>query len=251
MLAIIGGSGLYSLPDSGEPEIHSVATEFSPEEVTVAIYATEVGPVAFLPRHGASHQIPPHRINYRANIAALKETGVAEIIAINAVGGITAAMAPGALILPDQIIDYTSGRDATFYDGQSGQVVHVDFSNPFSERLSARLKLAGEATNLQVETSRSVQSGGVYGCTQGPRLETAAEIKRLLNDGCDVVGMTAMPEATLAREKEIDYAMLALSVNWAAGIKEGVITMDDIQAVMKEGMEFIASVIQYLLKPNH
>lgn len=247
MLAIIGGSGLYSLQDLAAPDTREVVTEFANDPVVVDVYSSEMGPVAFMPRHGKTHGIPPHRINYRANIAALAQLGVREIVAINAVGGITDGMAPGSFILPDQIIDYTSGREATFYDGNLGQVVHVDFSNPFAARLSARLESAVQAVNRNVNTPRSLQTRGVYGCTQGPRLETVAEIQRLARDGCDVVGMTAMPEAVLAREKEIDYAMLALSVNWAAGIVPGIITMADIQAVMDEGMDFVRQVLQKLL----
>lgn len=247
MLAIIGGSGLYALQALGEPQARQIETSYAPDAVTVQIYTSSSGPVAFIPRHGQSHLLPPHRVNYRANIAALAELGVEQIIAINAVGGITAAMGPGVFMIPDQIIDYTHGRDSTFFDKNLTEVVHVDFSQPFTASLSDRLASACEEANQSTESARSIQVRGVYGCTQGPRLETAAEINRMQQDGCDVVGMTAMPEAVLAREKGMDYAMLALSVNWAAGIVPGTITMADIQAVMNEGMGFVHEVISRFL----
>lgn len=247
MLAIIGGSGLYALKALGEPQSRQVKTDYAADAVAVQLYTSGSGPVAFIPRHGQSHRLPPHRVNYRANIAALAELGVEQILAINAVGGITAAMGPGALLIPDQIIDYTHGRESTFFDENLTEVVHVDFSQPFTSSLSHRLASACEAANQSSDSPRSIQLQGVYGCTQGPRLETAAEINRMQQDGCDVVGMTAMPEAVLAREKGMDYAMLALSVNWAAGIVPGTITMADIQAVMNEGMGFVHEVISRFL----
>lgn len=247
MLAIIGGSGLYALNALGEPQSRQVKTDYAADAVAVQLYTSDSGPVAFIPRHGQSHLLPPHRINYRANIAALAELGVEEILAINAVGGITAAMGPGTLMIPDQIIDYTHGRESTFFEDNLTEVVHVDFSQPFTANLSDRLASACEAANQATDSARSIQVRGVYGCTQGPRLETAAEINRMQQDGCDVVGMTAMPEAALAREKGMDYAMLALSVNWAAGIVPGTISMADIQTVMKEGTGFVHEVINRFL----
>ncbi len=247
MLALIGGSGLYALNDFNEPRVEQVNSSYGSEPVRVEIYDTPAGQVAFLPRHGKSHNTPPHLVNYRANIDALKQLGVGEIIAFNAVGGIAADMGPGAFAIPDQIIDYTHGRDNTFFEGEQSEVVHIDFSNPFSPGLSERLLLAAKALAQVGEEPRAIQMGAVYGCTQGPRLETAAEIKRMAQDGCDIVGMTAMPEAALAREVEIDYAMLALSVNWAAGIVPGVITMAEIKAVMDEGMSFVHQVVQRLV----
>ncbi len=247
MLAIIGGSGLYDLQEFGQPQLESVATDYATSAVDIELYDTAQGQLAFLPRHGKQHSVAPHLVNYRANIAALATVGVTEIIAINAVGGIDAHAAPGSLILPTQIIDYSWGRASTFWEKGQEEVVHVDFTNPFSVDLGRRLLAAVYQRAELDEDSRTVLKHGTYGCTQGPRLETAAEILRMKQDGCDIVGMTGMPETVLAREKEIDYAMLALSVNWAAGVVPGIITMDEIRAVMKDGIGFIRKVLVTLL----
>ena len=167
--------------------------------------------VLTLARHGQGHVLPPHRINYRANILALKELGASAVIALNTVGVITAVAAPGEIALPDQLIDYTWGREQTLFDGHRGDVQHIDFSEPFSPRLRAALGEAADRSGV------SCHKGGVYAATQGPRLETAAEVERLARDGADFVGMTVMPEASLAREAGLDYACIALIVNHAAG----------------------------------
>lgn len=245
MLAIIGGSGLYEIDPLGfSLRQESVRTEYSSVAVTIDLLETGSGTIAFLPRHGKEHHLPPHKINYRANIAALKKLGANEVLAINAVGGINSSAGPGSLIVPDQIIDYTWGRDSTFFEDNLKEVVHVDFAEPFSARLRERALEAIKRTNEQWTESRLLMEKAVYGCTQGPRLETAAEVNRLHQDGCDVVGMTGMPEAGLARESGLDYAMIALSVNWAAGIVPGEITMEEIIAVMDEGMDFLRQVLQ-------
>jgi 5'-methylthioinosine phosphorylase len=191
----------------------------------------------FLARHGHPHKLPPHKVNYRANLLALKEAGVTEIIAVNAVGGITEAMDAEAICIPDQVIDYTHGREDTFYDGVYLPLDHVDFSHPYDQDLSSKLYFAAESKNI------ITQHGGVYAATQGPRLETIAEIKRLENDGCDVVGMTGMPEAVLARELNIPYASLSLVVNKAAGKSDELITMDDIRRVLDQGMHKVQAII--------
>ncbi len=167
--------------------------------------------VIVLPRHGEDHAVPPHRINYRANIRALSDAGVEGVAAIATVGGIRDGWGPGTLIVPDQIIDYTSDRPQTFFDGESGGAQHIDFTWPFSAELRRRLLRAARATGV------AVQDGGCYGCANGPRLETAAEVARMKRDGCDVVGQTAMPEAALARELDLPYAAINIVVNHAAG----------------------------------
>ncbi|MCY4357697.1 MAG: S-methyl-5'-thioinosine phosphorylase [Gammaproteobacteria bacterium] len=246
MLAIIGGSGLYALQGFGEPRTEEITTAYGTALVSVEHYHTSNGSVYFLPRHGKTHGILPHLINYRANIAALAHLGVREIIAVNVVGGIDTRTAPGAIILPNQIIDYTWGRDSTFVDENSEQILHVDFTNPFSETLGQRLLSAVNKAAETAQDKRPILRHGTYGCTQGPRLESAAEIRRIKRDGCDIVGMTGMPEAVLAREKGLDYAMLALSVNWAAGIVPGEVDMDQIQTVIDEGISFIMLVLTAL-----
>ena len=182
-----------------------------------------------MPRHGDGHALPPHRINYRANIAALREAGVTDILAVTAVGGISAEAAPGSIVVPDQLIDYTWGRDHTLYDGLNGTLDHVDFSQPYTERLRRLL--------IDQMTDGELVGAGVYGATQGPRLESAAEITRMARDGCTIVGMTGMPEAALAREAGMAYATVSLVVNWAAGVGgAAVISMDDIYRHLEVGM---------------
>jgi purine nucleoside phosphorylase len=169
-------------------------------------------------------------VNYRANIHALKENSVENIIAVNAVGGITSEMSPGRIVIPEQIIDYTHDRSQTFYENNLSQVTHTDFTNPYSAVLREQL------TETSVISDLNVFVGGVYAATQGPRLETAAEIRKLEKDGCDIVGMTGMPEATLARELDIHYVCLALVVNWAAGKTDEEITMAIIEKHLEDGL---------------
>lgn len=201
------------------------------------LHGTEV---VFLARHGDGHTIAPHRINYRANIWALHAQGVRDVVAVATVGGIRNELNPGALVVPDQIIDYTHGREATFFDGVAQPLRHIDFTRPFSGTLRSSLLQAGATAGAPL------RDGGVYGATQGPRLETAAEIERLARDGADVVGMTAMPEAVLAREMGLGYAMLCVVVNAAAGRganAEGV-AMTEITAVAEAAMQRVAIILE-------
>jgi len=227
-LAIIGGSGFAAMPELEIIDTRPVQTRFGAPSAELVRGRLAGLDLVFLPRHGPEHSIPPHRINYRANVQALGDARVDRILALAAVGGIAEDCAPRVLCVPDQIIDYTHGRDGSFYDGSDGGVVHVDFSFPFSEPLRRLLLESARATGVPV------RDGGTYGVTQGPRLETAAEIRRLRRDGCDLVGMTAMPEAVLARELGIEYATLAFVVNWAAGLSEGEIGMDEINANLEQ-----------------
>jgi len=238
MLAIIGGSGLYSLGDDFElDEQVSRDTPFGETSSDILQGKWQGLPLAFLPRHGAKHRVPPHCINYRANIWALKKIGVRQIIAINAVGGITADMPPLTLVLPDQIIDYSSGREHTFFDGSDAQVIHVEFGSPYSA------ELRGILMEVALQKGQALVATGVYGSTNGPRFETAAEIVCMRNDGCNMVGMTGMPEAALARELEIEYASLALVVNWAAGIEDQSISMLEILSNVDQGIEMIKALL--------
>ncbi len=238
MFAIIGGSGLYSLgEDFGLEEQASRRTPYGDTSADVLQGRWQSIPVVFLPRHGPGHRVPPHRVNYRANIWALKQVGVSRIISVNAVGGITDEMKPGTLVVPDQLIDYSSGREYTFFDGDDGKVIHVDFSWPYSA------ELRGVLTEVGLQKGQPLVASGTYGCTNGPRLESAAEIKRMRNDGCNLVGMTGMPETALARELEIEYACLALVVNWAAGVEDEPISMQDIMVNMERGMQQVKSLL--------
>jgi len=243
-LAIIGGSGLYSLEKTVEVVHREIIHTPYGEPSSPVLYArhgqTEL---VFLSRHGVGHRLPPHKINYRANLWTLKNLGVTDIVSVNAVGGIAENFNPCELALPDQLIDYTWGREHSFYGGDGAEVVHVDMTRPFSPALRQELLAVAQAHALPILDQ------GVYGCTQGPRLETAAEIRRLTRDGCTMVGMTAMPEAALARELGIQYASLALSVNWAAGIGEArEISMQEISSNLEQGMARVKQLLLYLFE---
>ena len=248
MLAIIGGTGLSELEGFEQLEKVAVKTSYGLAKVRLVRIGSGDKEFIFLPRHGAGHKIPPHKINYRATIAALSDLGVTAIVAINAVGAIHGDFLPGSVAVPDQLIDYSYSRDVSFFDGKLKIVHHIDFTNPYSEPIRQRILEAMESVNFHSKTDFKVMAGGTYACTQGPRLETAAEVRRLAQDGCDMVGMTGMPEASLARELEIEYASLALSVNWAAGLSEVPITLDDIHEVLEGGMEFVSAVITEIVQ---
>ena len=226
-IAIIGGTGLDSLEELVIERRHLIQTRFGAPSDKIQEGTLFGRPIVFLPRHGDEHNIPPHKINYRANIAALNQLGVDRILAITAVGGIHSDCPPRALVIPEQIIDYTYGREQTFFDGVDMSVEHIDFTEPFCEQMRAEITQAAQRAGIEIV------AGGVYGVTQGPRLETAAEITRMANDGCTVVGMTAMPEAALARELNIPYANCSIVVNWGAGLDDGQITMDEIRNNMR------------------
>ncbi len=234
-VAIIGGTGLNDFQQGhvgGERQ-----TPFGMSSADIVVSLIEGRQVAFLARHGNPHRIPPHKINYRANLWALKQLGVDAIFAVNAVGGIRDDLAAGCLVVPDQLIDYTYGREQTFSEGNDSDLQHIDFSYPFSQPLRDKLLAVAAEQNI------SIAENAVYGVTQGPRLETAAEVDRLQRDGCDIVGMTAMPEAALARELGMEYASLCLVVNPAAGRSEALITMGDIHAVINTGMVAVRQLL--------
>lgn len=238
-IAIIGGTGLTRLSE----------LRISRREVVYTPYGEPSGPLThgelagrqavFLARHGYGHTIPPHRVNYRANIWALKSIGVTRIIAVASVGGIRGDLAPARLAIPHQIVDYTTDRENTYFDEQ--RVVHVDFTEPYDHELRALLLRAAAEAGIDVADS------GVYAATQGPRLESAAEIDRLERDGCDMVGMTGMPEAVLARELEVAYASCAVVVNWAAGRGPGGSIHAEIRENLERGIARVRSLLEALL----
>jgi len=238
MLAIIGGTGLNQMPGLTQIRELQISTDHAVKPVALTTGVLDGQPLCFLPRHGVGHRLPPHRINYRANIQALKLAQATAVIAVNAVGGIHPEAGTGVISIPDQIIDYSWGREHSFFNGDDEGVEHVDFTAPYDESLRQLLLQAAEEAGL------AHWPRGVYACTQGPRLETAAEIRRLKADGCDVVGMTGMPETGLAREARLPYACLALTVNWGAGLSNEEITMAAIETVLAEGMVRVRQLLR-------
>lgn len=232
--AVIGGSGPLPLVDGFAP-LPAPRSRYGAPSGGLSRGRIADTEVIFLPRHGRPHRIAPHRINYRANVDALAALGVEGVLALNTVGGISADAQAGRLYVPDQIIDYTWGREHTF--SGDDEPIHADFADPLDAAL--RLGLIDAAGRAGVE----VVPRGVYGCTQGPRFETAAEIERMARDGCDLVGMTGMPEAALARERGLAYAMLSLVVNPAAGRALNPFDLTVIAEVAAAGMERVAEVL--------
>jgi 5'-methylthioinosine phosphorylase len=242
-LAVIGGSGLYQFSGLENATRHAVETPYGAAAGDVVIGDFVGRRVAFLARHGEAHNLPPHRVNYRANVWALHSLGARRVIGVNAVGGIRADMGPRVIVVPDQLIDYTHGRHTSYCDIEGAEVRHIDFSEPYTESLRQAL--------LQAARKRGVPviDGGCYGATQGPRLETRAEIARMKRDGCDLVGMTGMPEAVLARELALDYACLALVANHAAGCgDEAEISIEEIFAHLAAATAEVPGLLAALLE---
>ncbi|MGO1068320.1 S-methyl-5'-thioinosine phosphorylase [Lysobacter sp. CA199] len=229
-LAVIGGTGLYRIAELQDVQTHQPATRYGAPSGPVRVGTLGGRRVAFLARHGEGHSLPPHQINYRANLAALQAMGAQRVLALNTVGGISERFGPRVLGCPDQLIDYTWGRISTIWEVHSdesggSEVLHVDFGEPYTRSLRAAVLTAAARAGV------ALVDGGCYGATQGPRLETRAEIARMRRDGCDLVGMTGMPEAGLAREMGLDYACLAIVANWAAGAgpdPDEIITLQDV-----------------------
>ena len=237
-IGIIGGSGLSRLKTLTVEKKELIDTPYGEPSAPVQFGHLNGLEVAFLPRHGGNHQVPPHMVNYCANIWALREAGVERVIGMAAVGGISERMGPGVLCVPDQIIDYTYGRNHTFYEQDLSGVIHIDFTQPYCEDLRSALIASAE------RIGEPVVAEGTYGATQGPRLETSAEIRRMARDGCDIVGMTGMPEASLAKELDLCYANFSLVVNWAAGLGDGgPITMQEIERHLSKGMARAVRVV--------
>ena len=246
MLGLIGGTGLNKIKDLVVDSEENIDTPFGAMSSPIAICHLGNKKLAFIPRHGKEHSIPPHKINYRANIWGLNHLTVNEIISVATVGSIKNGITEGMLVIPDQIIDYTYDREHTFFDGTDGDVKHVDFTYPFDQELRQRLLLASkksEATTFE---------GGVYAAVQGPRLESAAEIDRMEKDGVTIVGMTGMPEAALARELSISYASLCPIANQAAGrgnSRDGI-SHEEIKKQSLSMMDNVMTVITNFVEQN-
>jgi 5'-methylthioadenosine phosphorylase len=243
MLGIIGGSGLSELAGMKVTRRGSVRTPYGRPSGALVFGTLRGRNVVFLQRHGPGHAIAPHDINYRANIWALHAKQVRNVVAIAAVGGIRPDLDSGAFAVPDQIIDYTHGRESTYYVRGRRPVTHVDFTRPYCEPMRQRLLVAARAAGV------TVAAGGTYAATQGPRLETAAEIIRLERDGADFVGMTGMPEAALARELGLCYAALAVVVNPAAGrgAARDEIRIEDIRRESARALGRVGAILEQLV----
>lgn len=242
-LAVIGGTGVYKLADLQDVETRELETRFGAPSGPVRIGTLGGRRVAFLARHGEGHSVPPHQVNYRANLQALKDLGATRVLALNTVGGITDACGPRVLACPDQLIDYTWGRISTLCEEPGSEVLHVDFGDPYTHLLRQQILAAAR------EAGVDLVDGGCYGATQGPRLETRAEIRRMRRDGCDLVGMTGMPEAGLARELGLEYACLAIVANWAAGCgTDEEITMEEVLANVAAASSGIPALVAALAR---
>jgi 5'-methylthioadenosine phosphorylase len=244
MIGIIGGTGLTQLDNLEVVRRQIVRTPYGDASQPLIFGKIAENDVVFLARHGGGHTIPPHAINYRANIWALHSAGVKCLLAVATVGSIDAKFSPGDIVLPNQIIDYTHGRDNTYCDGVKRPVMHIDFTCPYTETLRTICKHA--AANIQ----QQLYDGSVYACVQGPRLETAAEINRFESEGAGLVGMTGMPEAALARELGIDYAALCPIANHAAGRGESEasiryeLMMERLEMTMKKVRRLIGEIVK-------
>jgi 5'-methylthioinosine phosphorylase len=246
MLAIIGGSGLTQLSNLDVTRRQVVRTPYGEPSGALTFGTIRGREVVFLARHGYGHTIPPHEVNYRANVWALHAVKVTHVVSVASVGGIREDLVPGALAVPDQIIDYTCGRECSFYSSSDHSVTHIDFTVPYDEAM--RLLLLDAASRA----GETIVAGGTYAAMQGPRLETAAEINRLERDGADMVGMTGMPEAALAREIGLGYAAIAVVVNHAAGRGHSIdgVKLDAIRAVSQEAMKRVRCILDHLAKPD-
>lgn len=241
MLAIIGGTGLTKLTNLKITHRQVLRTPYGEPSGSMTFGTINQYEVMFLARHGYGHTIPPHEVNYRANLWALRDQGAKRVIAVASVGAIRADLVPGMLVVPDQLIDYTHGRDFTYFDGKDQLVTHIDFTKPYSERIRQQILASAKLAK------ESCIDGGVYAVTQGPRLDTAAEINRLERDGADMVGMTGMPEAALAKELGLDYATIAVVTNYAAGrgsSAEGI-SLETIGSVMSPAIERVKNILEF------
>lgn len=241
-LAIIGGTGVYNPEMLDQVSSITIDTPYGAVTCQTGLHAGKS--VAFIPRHGKHHSIPPHLINYRANIWALKKLGVRQILATTAVGSLNRAMKPGDFVLPDQFLDFTKLRVSSFYEGGERGVVHVDMTSPYCNELRHIVSSSAKVLNL------SAHNGGCYVCTEGPRFETAAEIRAFEILGGDLVGMTGVPEAVLAREAEMCYVTVSMVTNFAAGISPNLLTHKEVLDTMKQNAANIQALINQVIETS-
>lgn len=241
-LAVIGGTGIEQLEGLVVYGEHQLETPYG--QPSGAIQQGRLGnaQLLFLHRHGGAATIPPHLINYRANLWALRSLGASDVVGINAVGGITSTMGPGSLVLPHQLIDYTWGREHSVDEGADGRLLHIDFTEPYDNRLRQSLVAAAYHSDIAFE------DGATHGVAQGPRLETAAEVRRMARDGCDIVGMTGMPEASIARELGLAYAAICMVVNPAAGLGEEPISLAKMHEILQRETQVVRALLSSLVE---
>ena len=234
-LAIIGGTGVYDPKMLEDLQTMEVATRYGTALLAKGVYQGRE--VVFLARHGTKHGTPPHKVNYRANIAALVKLGITRVVATAAVGSLNETMPPGAMVLLNQFLDFTKVREATFFDGGEAGVVHTDFTEPYCRDLNGVLVAAAKKAELELI------EGGTYVCAEGPRFETPAEIKMYKMMGGDLVGMTNVPEVVLAREAGLCYSTVALSTNFAAGMSPTVLTHQEVLDVMADNVDKVRRLL--------
>ncbi len=243
MLSIIGGSGLTQLANLEITHRQVIRTPFGEPSGALTMGRLSNEEIIFLARHGYGHTIPPHEVNYRANIWAIHSRGVKDLVSVASVGGIHADLKPGTIVIPDQIIDYTHGRKTTFREGKDKPVVHMDFTEPYCQKVRELCLRAAQAAG------EACIDGGVYAAVQGPRLESKAEINRLERDGATMVGMTGMPEAGLAKEIGLCYATIGVVANFAAGrgSSKDAVHYDEVEAVLKQSMQRVRNILEHLV----
>ena len=243
MLSIIGGSGLTQLANLEITHRQVIRTPFGEPSGALTMGRLSNEEIIFLARHGYGHTIPPHEVNYRANIWAIHSRGVKDLVSVASVGGIHADLKPGTIVIPDQIIDYTHGRKTTFREGKDKPVVQMDFTEPYCQKMRELCLRAAQAAG------ETCVDGGVYAAVQGPRLESKAEINRLERDGATMVGMTGMPEAGLAKEIGLCYATIGVVANFAAGrgSSKDAVHYDEVEAVSKQSMQRVRNILEHLV----
>ena len=246
MLAIIGGRGLTQLANLKITHQQVMRTPYGEPSGAFIFGTIDQHEVIFLARHGYGHTIPPHLVNYRANLWVLREQGATNIISVATVGGIRPDLKPGVIVVPDQIIDYTHGRDATYFEARDKPFSNADFTLPYSEKLRGSILRGAQTAQLHCI------NGSVYAATQGPRLDSIAEVNRYERDGADMVGMTGMPEAALAKELELDYATIAVVANYAAGRADSAtkINIESVNTTATEAMVRVRRILECVVNDD-
>jgi 5'-deoxy-5'-methylthioadenosine phosphorylase len=244
MLGVIGGSGVYALAGLEVTRRDTSETRFGQPSGPVTVGLLDGSEVAFVARHGEQHSVAPHLVNYRANVEALRAAGVMRVLAVCTVGSLDPDLPPGTIVVPDQIVDYTWGRAQTFHE-PGDPVPHVDFTEPYSPGWRREVVSAVAGVLRSPDSGATgFADGATYAAVQGPRFETAAEIRRFRGDGCDIIGMTGMPEAALAREAGLEYAAVCPVANLAAGLSPAELSAEEVFGAVGDMLEPIEDVVR-------